>query len=317
MDKKVLRSIIREVLNKQMDIYNSTEDINNSIINNIIDTINSYSAKINDGNAWDWSFTYPTNETFKKNTKINRIKINIEYTKSSENKITGKFISSKTVLLNDSNYEVYIDVDVKINNDVVNHSKRIESVLAHELHHAFRHIKTLGKNSKANLLNKAKNEVNAYLNELIQSTPPIKEFMQMIYLSLPQEMEARVQETATQLKYINEPNYNNAIESLRQYQPLRDAKRMIDYNLYEIEKVDQDTLKLFVETFNSAYKENKIDRIDKFFEFYKHKINKNGDILLRKILKQVADKYNIKSEATLMFEMDSLLLYKISKISFD
>jgi len=45
-------------------------------------------------------------------------------------------------------------------------------------------------------------------------------------------------------------------------------------------------------------------------------INSSGDKLFRKIMKLVADKYNLH-EGVLITEMDETLLYKISGIDFN
>jgi hypothetical protein len=111
----------------------------------------------------------------------------------------------------------------------------------------------------------------------------------MFYLALPEEINARVQETATQLKYINEPHYNQTIELLRQHQPIRDAKKMMDYTLSGINKIHSEILNLFINTFNVNLKnfskginiKLKTD-INAFFEHWLNIINNNGDILFKK-----------------------------------
>lgn len=314
---KEIRKLIKEILGKQMEIYNSTQEITNKIVGLILDMGKNHPDIFN-GEEWGFSKSIDVDDNLKNATKIDSIKINVNYINSKDSKVNGTFVQDKTVLLPNNNYSAYINVYVKINNDIKQHKKEIEDVISHELHHAFVYIKKIGTFSKASILNKTKNLTKMQLNELINDNPAIKEFMQMIYLSLPQEISARVQETATRLKYINKPNYNETIESLRKYQPLRDAKKMIDYKTDDLMSIDQEILKQFIAKFNSNLKlfsqeENIGYKTDTkaFLNYWQEKINKAGNTLFRKIMKLVADKHNTIQEMIIV-EMDSKLLFEIS-----
>jgi hypothetical protein len=148
--------------------------------------------------------------------------------------------------------------------------------------------------------------------------------MKMFYLSLQSEIDARTQETAINLKQIEKPNYNETIEALRKFQPLRDAKLMIDYNTGKLIQVKPEAINLFVKTFNDniklfSDKQNikTIQNPTEFFKYWSDIINDKGDELFRKIMKMVADKHNVKDENYLIVEMDGSLLYKISGIDFN
>jgi hypothetical protein len=98
---------------------------------------------------------------------------------------------------------------------------------------------------------------------------------------------------------------------------------MMSYNVNEIKQIDKDVLKTFIGIFNSNIKmfstDNKIkspNDTNSFFEYWGEIINSSGDKLFRKIIKLVADKYNLH-EGVLITEMDETLLYKISGIDFN
>ena len=315
-----LRKIIKEIIGKQIDIYNSTEEITNEMVDLIIRDEIKY-PRILDGYEHSFATTIRPDSVFKQSTKISQIKIAIDFTNSKENKISGTFMSGKTVLLSNDLYQIEINVEVKINNDPKLYKKEAESIIAHELNHAFVYIKKLNKQSKTSILNKTKNSINRELGVLLDKSPALKEFMDMFYLALPEEMEARIQETATQLKYINEPHYEQTIEFLRRFQPIRDSKRMRYYKLDEINKESPETLKIFVATFNANLKEYSIginikskNDVDAFFKYWSEIINYNGDILFKKIMKLVAEKHNT-FEGEIYNGLDDKLLYEISGIS--
>ena len=258
-----------------MDIYNSSEEITNGIIEYTEDYLKKYSKEINDGDTWSFSFNMPVSNIFKNKTRIKKNKIDINYTYSNNNSINGKFKTNKTKFLKDNFYEVTIEFEIKINNTVNLYKKIIESIIVHELNHAFVYIKKLNKKNKSNILNQTQNFTKKELNSLRVNNPQIKEFMNLIYLSLPEEVQARVQQTATELKNIDMKDYNDTIETLMQYNPINDAKYMMSYNVNEIKQIDKDVLKTFIGIFNSNIKmfsaDNKIkspNDTNSFFEYW-------------------------------------------------
>jgi len=312
--------IIPESGGKQEEIYNFSGQITETLIMLLNNYIKFYEAKLKDGAEWHFGVSEIPTEFLKEKTNIGKIKTEVNFTYSLENIINGKFETSKTILLNDDSYEITLLLSIKTQNDIKTFSYELEEIVVHELHHAFRYIKTLNKNSKANALNKTKNFTWKQLQLTIQDNPTIKEFMQMIYLSLPQEIEARVQETATKLKYIKKTTPNQTIETLRQFQPLRDAKRMLNYSTKEIKKIDPEVIKPFVNAFNKNLKTlseyNIKNTTESFFEYWGKIIRNKGDVLFKKILRLVADKYQVKNENVLITEIDEKLLKDISGYEF-
>ncbi len=186
-------------------------------------------------------------------------------------------------------------------------------MFSHELNHAFVYIKKINTSSKIDVYNTA-NRMTAFE---FQHIPALKEFSQMFYLNLPEETQARVQETASILKYVDADNYNDVIKELYLYQPINDAKKMANYNLNRIKEIDRDVLRNFVDSFNNKLnlvqgkiEIKKINDIDEFFEYWLGFIRTNGVNLNKKILKLVADKFNINEERALV-EMEEGLLEEI------
>jgi hypothetical protein len=337
-----IRKIIREALGIQQSIDDYTVYISKAIL----ETVKFHYNKVKDGSTWElFAFTVSTPE-IKSDTKIGAIKTAINYKFSNEFKINGNFNPKKIILLDDGSYEVIIEVKLETNNvEAKELFSQIKSAVSHELNHVFVHIKQFeykqkkrikdNKKSKADYLNKV---IKLTKNELIPSlkeNPALKEFVEMIYLSNPLEIQARVQQTAVELEYINlSANIKSAsgtTEELLKFNPLRDARLMINYNLNginQLKETNKEVLELFIKTFNKQinnfYKEdseqlilntpqnnNKLKTdIDSFFNYWLSHINYSGKNLAKKIFKLVADKHKIQ-EIDVHYQLDSQIYYRI------
>lgn len=315
MTKTIIRKFIREVLHKQMDIYASTEELAKHLSNYVLSQTNS--DKFKSGNAWELSTNIECPEDFKKNTKISIITFNIEFSPSKENKIGGAFLTDKTKLLDNGFYKVFIKINIKIENtNITSYTKEIENVISHELHHAFVHIKTINKNPRFKTINQTKSGVNLELLTVLKSNPDLKEFMEMVYLSLSNEVSARLQETAAQLKHINKKNPTETIEALQQFNPINDARKMLNYSTEKLLDIDKDILQKFVTTFNLNLKffsptATTKFTVESFFKYWQSGITQVGNTLLRKILKLVADKHQIVNENVMAAYIDTEVLNEI------
>ena len=296
---KKLRKIIQEALNEVLGAQLDIQELSDIISKNISEYINQIFDKINDGYSWD--FTYNTKATghITSETKIELVKTKIDFKFSDKLKIGGSFSPDNTVLLDNGNYEVLINFKISTN-DLSHLKENIDQVIAHELNHAFVYIKQLSNKSKKPDLNSVNKLTRGTSQELFLKYPSLRIFSDMIYLSNPMEIQARVQEAATELKTINKKTSEETINALLKYNPLIDAKKMIAFKLEEINKIDRSILVDFVKTFNSNIKllhKDKdvkiINGTDSFFKYWLKVINQNGDKLARKIFKLVADKHNI------------------------
>ncbi len=312
--KEKIRKIIKEVINnvlesghKQDDIYNISSGITENIVNDLHNYIEKYKSRMYDGAPWTFTIPEKPTEDLKKNTLIQQIIVDVNYTHSNKNKISGKLKRIK--LFDNGNYRVNLELNININNDIDNYFNQVEGWISHELHHAFREIKTISKNSKANRLNWAKNKTVKLTTDFLQDYPSLKEFVDMFYCSLPQEVEARAQETATQLKYDKSKNPDETYQYLMQFQPIVDARMMLNYSIDEVLKIDKNILEQFVNIFNDNLKEKGLNTwakkdVNVFFEYWEKRIIEAGRCLKKEINRMVSDKHLYKNESELFDNVD-------------
>jgi hypothetical protein len=308
--RKIIKYILNEATGKQMTVHDSIP----VLIENLLNNINGQKYNVFDGEIYDLTSRARFLPESSQETGINYVTIDVTFSVNAPMKITGSFINRKTTLNKNGFYDVFIEISLNTGGIKLKKlEKDIGKVISHELNHAFVYIKKFKRNSKTLIYNKS----NKTASLTFGNVPALKEFSKMFYLNLPEEIQARVQETAYILDNIEVNNYNDAIRELYLHQPINDAKKMSNYNIEDIQIVDKNTLRNFVDTFNSDVEKNKgniefkrINDIDKFFEYWIGFINSNGNKLNKKILKLVADKFNLK-ENTELSEMDVDLLNEI------
>jgi hypothetical protein len=286
--------IISESAGKQDDLYNHTKYITDNIIKFINGYVEKYGDSMSDGDTWEFTIPKIVTKEITEKTLISGIKTKVEFTYSSINKIKGSF--DRVKLMDDGSYTTFLTIMVNINKDINDFRDNIESLISHELHHAFRTIKTINKNSKSDKLNIVKNKVNLFKKDVLRDYPELKVFMDMVYLSLPQEVEARQQETATQLKNCKSNSVENTIHCLQQHQPINDARKMYNYDVKTLLTIDKDVLVDFIKSFNEISNELNIKGFNNHEEFFnkwvKH-VNNSGLTLLKKIMRMVSDKHMV------------------------
>jgi len=320
--KKIIKKEVDDILEsagKQDDIYNLSSNITKELINDLHSYIEKHKTKMYDGEPWEFTIPARPTEELKQNTLIQQIIVNVDYTHSDENKITGKLERIK--LLDNGFYKVKLKINININDDIDKHFNQVEHWLSHELHHAFRDIKIINKNSKSNRLNWVKNRTSFLTKDFLPEHPSLKEFVIMFYLSLPQEVEARQQETASQLKNYTSENPNKTYEYLMQFQPINDARQMINYSTDEVLKIDKNILRQFVDIFNNNLKEKGLNTwikkdINDFFNYWKKRIVEAGDVLSKKIDRMISDKHLYKNESELFDHTDLSILSEAYGIDF-
>jgi len=312
-----LREIIKEAIggifesgHKQDEIYVYTEELVLKLISFIVKQI-EVNPSLVDGGEWGLKKTFECGEEFAEATKISEIILDIDFKKDLKENISAVFQSNKTRLLNNDFYKINININIKINRNIKNYKEKVEDILSHELLHAFKYIKTINIISKTNSLNKAKNYTNKEINHLTVKYPEIKRFMDMIYLSNFSEIEARQQETASQLKRADLKTPKETLEYLLQFQPLSDANKMINYSTEEIKKINENILEEFINIFNNNLKNLSLNNDIKsnksiFFSYWKNKINDAGIKLRKNIINMVSYKYNLK-EGLAFLNADDLL----------
>lgn len=192
MDK--IRKLITEALGIQNNIEKMTFIIMNWTHRNIIFNL----ELMNDGTEHYLPIaTTISDSNIINDTKISIIKTNIFFKNTNEEKIGGEFNPKNITRNKNGTFEIEIRLNIhtdNINSDLV--KNKIQSVVSHELNHAFVFVKKYNKKSKSQVYNKVK----GMLGFEFQTVPELKYFVEMFYLNLPEEMQARVQETGTLLK---------------------------------------------------------------------------------------------------------------------
>ena len=277
----------------QLEVNQVAENIGNEIT----DYINEYNKLLNSGKQFSPTFVY--NNTII--NLINKINIIFTYQKTKQFKINGTFLSHKTKLTNNK-YDITINFNLENDLKQNNLKIKIKSVIAHELNHAFVYIKKINKHSKSQTYNKSIKQISFYTNN-----PILKEFNKMFYLTLDEEVQARVQETKIVLQNLPKTNYKETLENLLAYQPINDARKMINYKTDKILTLDKNILKQFVLDFNKSANTN--FKLNSFFPYWENKINLGGKKLFIKISKLVADKYNVNDEDILTEDIEFAKLF--------
>lgn len=307
-----LKDILLEVMGVQMSIYRIAPNISEEILNRI----HLFLPGINDGHEYDFTYIFKMPEDILKDTKIETLTTVISFKNSDSFKIDGSFSTTKTHLLDNGNYNISIELKIHTNT-LDNLLPKIESIIVHELNHAFVTIKQVDKKNKSNSLNYANKMTNGMLKDLISNNLALKEFVRMFYLSNPLEVQARVQQAATELKSIEDTKTEDVINQLMKYNPLVDAGLMTRYNLDEIKKTKKEDLELFIKTFNENLKSHSkgeiklINDVDNFFDYWLKTINIAGNDLSRKIFKLVANKQNMINESYIYIHLDPKIVCRV------
>lgn len=303
-----LRGEVRKVLSEEMGVQKDIKEISRSISDDIINQIRMNKEKINDGRLYSLATNIIPSDSQKKNINIDNIFINITYQKTGENKVGGSYKSDKLTLQDDGSYLVYIELNIKPN--VIDNlfQIKINSVISHELNHAFVDIKSASGKNKLLKLNRANKMISKFSHfSGLSKYPEIREFNEMLYLSSPAEIQARIQETGVQVDSADSKSSEEIVKYLLRFQPLNDARKMIAYKKDEIIKLEPKIIKEYIDLFNknlnNSFGENSvkiINDVDGFFEHWVDVINDAGKKMLLKIYKLVANKKNIQ-ESFLIF----------------
>lgn len=307
MKDKNIRNEVRKVLSEEMGVQQDIKNISSEITDKIINQIRLNKGEINDGQTYSLATNFRTTSSQNKITNIDNIIINLIYQKTDKNKVGGSYKSDKLTLQDDGSYLVYIELRVEPLLVDSLFKIKINSVVSHELNHAFVDVKNItGKNRlyKSSRANKMTSQFSLLSN--LKKYPEIQHFNEMVYLSNPLEVQARVQETGAQIEDIDSKSSKEIIEYLLRFQPLSDAKKMIALKKEDIINLDTQVLQEYIDLFNKNLKSSfgdepikVINDINDFFDYWVSYINDSGRKMAFKIYKLVANKNNIQ-ESILM-----------------
>jgi hypothetical protein len=318
---KEIRKIIREELGVQMEIKQAARRIAELTIHHYIQN----RPVVPEYYDADLGFLYRTeNQKIIDATQVEAVHIQPYIAEQKEprpndKKITGSFKTSKTTINNNNLFQVVIDIVFRLTSEeydrLTDFLPHIENVVSHELNHAFVHVKKYHKPSKSKIHHTINKKMQfSDFNEI----PALKEFMDMFYLNLPEEIQARVQETGSLLSHIDKQPYKETVKELYRFPPINDAKRMLNYTDDNLRWLPKKVLNAFVEKFNKeadfrkgALQFKRIDDHEKFFAYWIQKINYGGIKLNNKILKLVGDHFNLNEIERANKPFDTGVWYEI------
>ena len=118
-------------------------------------------------------------------------------------------------------------------NGEANITKEIESALTHELHHAYDYTKKENKKSITNILNPVRGHIKQVYLSWLKDFPVLNYFLEVFYLNLPPERNARIQDT-----YLN--TYDSYIPITKGM--LQEMQNEGFYEPYDGEEIDSETI---------------------------------------------------------------------------
>lgn len=315
---------IRKIISEEIGIQFEIKDISDLLTIEVIKQLQQNKDKISDGYVYELLSSVRATNAQREITNIDSAIVNITYQKTENIKEGGKFSPQKIKPQDNGSYTIYIELNISNPKVEGINENKINSIISHELNHAFVYLKKFNLKPKTPIYNETKNKMLLSFGHI----DALKKFLVMFYLNLPEEIQARVQEAGSILPKINSDNYNDTIKELYKYQPINDAKRMVKYDSSDLNVLPKETLKLFVDTFNNYLLSSKdkfnyedmefkiISDPNKFFKYWTKFINYGGVKLNKKILNLVAKKFNL-SENSAINELDNYLVVDFFTVDND
>lgn len=238
----------------------------------------------------------------------------------------GQFETNRTQLIYNNYNEREFDIHISLNlnwNEEADIKKELSSFFAHELHHAYTHIIRLNKKSKTTIYNDIKNSARINTQDLCRDNPPLKEFMDCFYLALPEEINARVQETYNLIKTQHVKSTEEKINALKNTRPWEDAEKLSNYNVNDLLKLHDNVLDEFVRRVHQskdtvlffAKKDTNSIKFPtnarSFFNYWAKKFNRAGQELAFKLFKNTGALLEIH-EGTVMAILGEQSVIKIT-----
>lgn len=311
---KEIRKIIKEEIGIQMEIHSLSEIAIKQIIKDIE---HDWEGLLKNKKA-NIITDINTDKNIKNKTKIDWIDIFLNIKIGDEFTFRGKFIPNLTLMNSNELYDTAIKLDLSITEDnLINLSsieKEIEGVVSHELNHVFVHIKKINKINNSKILNAAKNKAKNLIGDILNENPALKEFVEMFYLSLPEEVQARVQEIGTFIKHSTYETHQEVMKEVMQTKIAFDASRMIKYKPnFPLTDENKDFISKFNNYIQSEIKAGETPPIineNNFFNYWTKVFNNSGNKLFNKIMKVVANKH-IVDEGTVYLQLDEFVHYNV------
>jgi hypothetical protein len=323
------RKMIREIMEEAFGVSDVVDDLAKLVTKEIVDELLYRKQK----NMTNFQVQAPiialyVPEDISRRLPIGQISIRIENSINdigSSKIIDGKYITNETrsrILNNKTFFDIKLELRMEWD-FVTDISGELRSFFEHELHHVFDHITRIDKSSKTNSFNLVYRRTQNTAFEIVRNNPSLLEFLTNFYLSIPQEVNARIQEAFSDIEKHLELNDKELMLKLHQTRAVKNAASMINYDKSEVLKLPKDILIQFINIFNKEMRHSLIvngfegkdfnfihTNIKDFFSYWENRINYSGDKLFRKITRMVSHKKNM-NETTLLFNMDRDMLNEV------
>jgi len=303
MENKI-RKLIREVLGH----YFPLDDVSNRYAKMIMEILlNKFQEEKRE--LYSYDNLRIQKELPPEDRKISKIwNIDIRIIPSKEdnkqkNCVSGRFMNLKQDFIKSefrysADFEIYI-INWDYKTDLTG---SIEKVFSHELFHAFQYIVDTDTNGYSKALYKARNEMEKlrYLGDIRE----LKNFMNIFYLSLPQEVNARVHEAYNQMENIKlklgAKSHDEVLKELNKLSVFRDFLSVQYFQLDSVLNLFDAVKKDFVRRFNEnllMYKNeegnNSIKIIYNPDEFFKYWVGRAKNMSLEARHKIVSQAINL------------------------
>jgi hypothetical protein len=194
---------------------------------------------------------------------------------------------------------------------------------SHELNHALKFVKTAKLKPKSAALNTAQQMSKTFSKSMLNKNPALKNFVDNFYFALPEEVNARVQESFSDIKKHLNKNTNEIIDILHKTKSVEAAKSMLNYNVQHVFDVPENILNTFIKDFNQFLLNGLLNagRLDEptnyihkdipsFFNFWSERFIKQGHKLFYKIINMVA-KAKKENEKNVLFNANRNMLNEV------
>jgi len=297
-----VRKIIREVLGTYIPINDMANRYAKKVMDVILKQSENGTIPLNPLNEGLTVREYTSKEDVE-DCKIGYIAIDIfpkaDEVKMRVNKVTGDYdaISSTPFKKNgEILFSTFLKIYVIDWDGQTSLIPQIQEVLTHELIHAFRDIQKL----KNDVLNQTKNEMK-WTYEL--KNKELQKFMEIFYLSTPEEVVARVHEAYKQMENLK-LNFKNdssdeVLKKLSGLGVFKDFLKIQNFQLQSLLNLPNEEKANFVNKFNEILKKNGYKKIinnpDEFFTYWLSKAKTEGLKARHKIVSQALNLFSGKT----------------------
>jgi len=274
------RKLVREVLGHYLPLDNISDKYSRRIMEILTNKFQQKKEKL--GSEDNLRIDEKMSDEDRKISKIWEIRIDIipdEEKSNKINRVSGRLIKLRQDFIRNEfryfvKFEIYIinwDYKTDLKND-------IKKVFSHELFHSFQHITTIDSNNYSKALYNTRNKMKNL--EFFDGIDEFERFMDIFYLSLPEEVDARVHEAYVQIKNLklnfHAKTHDEVLRELNKLSVFRDFLKVQKFKPHWVLNLDEFIKEDFVNDFNK----------------YLLKFSKEGNVNSIKIIDNPDDFFN-------------------------